>query len=68
MPRMYLGKSQGATPIHAVDAVPKAGLLHPARVEAGGSRRPNACPTRPAAAVLIPKGTKEVKLTVFKAI
>jgi hypothetical protein len=50
-----------------MNVVPSSIAVHPARLAACGSFRPNACPTRTAAAALIPSGTMYVKLTVFNA-
>ena len=51
-----------------INATPQASALHPARPAAAGSPCPIRCPTRTAAAELMPSGTMKVRLAIFRAI
>ena len=68
MRAMRSGIVRNATAAKPMNATPQASALHPARPAAAGSPCPIRCPTRTAAAELIPNGTMNVRLAMFRAI
>src|ERR1022692_4128255 len=67
-PAIRSGIVKNATAAKLMNATPQASALHPARPAAAGSRCPIKCPTRTAAAELMPNGTMKVRLARLRAI